>query len=50
MKKAHDMTFNKDTFVNVETWEVEQVPESDEVKREKEKRYDMFMAMQACFF
>lgn len=50
MKKAHDMTFNPQTFVNVETWEVEQVPETDEVKKEKEKRYDMSMALQACFF
>lgn len=50
MKRAHDMTFNPDTFVNVETWEVEQIQEAEHVKKEKEQRYDASVALHSLFF
>lgn len=34
----HDLTFNPNRFVNTDTWEVEETPESDDVIEEKNQR------------
>ena len=34
----HDMTFNPNRFVNTDTWEVEEIPESEDVVEEKNQR------------
>lgn len=34
----HDLTFNPNRFVNTDTWDVEEIPESDEIVEDKENR------------
>lgn len=41
---CHDFNFNPDTFVNVETWEIEQIPESADVIAMKSRRRERLMA------
>lgn len=50
LSRCHDMTFNSNTFVNTDNWTVETVPESDAVKIEKNRRYDINRARLSMFF
>ena len=38
VSKGHDLNFNPNTFVNVQTWEVEQIPETEEQIAAKKER------------
>lgn len=47
----HDLEFNPNTFVNVETWEIEQIPFTEEECKEKEEaRKSMLKFNLAAFF
>lgn len=50
VSRAHDATFNPNRFVNVKTWEIEEIPESEEVRKKKEERYSRYLAAASCFF
>lgn len=50
MNRCHDMTFNPNRFVNVNTWEVEDIPESKSTLKKKEERYNKYLALASCFF
>lgn len=50
VEKAHDMTFNPNRFVNVHTWEIEEIPESKSTLKKKEARYNRYLALASCFF
>lgn len=50
MHKVHDMTFNPNRFVNTDTWEIEEIPETPEVTNMKEMRFDKYMSKTSLFF
>ena len=50
VSSCHDLNFNPNTFVNVETWEIEQTPEPTEVREEKEKRMQSLVTRLSFFF
>ena len=47
--KGHDFLFNPDTFVNVETWEVEQIPESEDVVKAKKAKQEQLLSYLIAF-
>lgn len=49
LSRCHDMTFNPNTFVNTDDWTVETIPESEEVKNDKNHRYDINLGRLALF-
>lgn len=45
----HDLTFNPNRFVDTDTWEVNEIPESAEVVEEKKRRGDRMRNVMAWF-
>ena len=47
--KGHDFLFNPDTFVNVETWDVEQIPEPEDVVKAKKAKQERLLSYLLAF-
>lgn len=49
VRDGSDFTFNKNRFVNVDTWELEEIPESEEEKKVRLDRNDKLMKSLLAF-
>lgn len=45
----HDLTFNPNRFVNTDTWEVEELPEAEDVAKEKRERSERMLKAMLWF-
>ena len=50
VSRCHDLNFNPNTFVNTDTWEIEQIPEADEIINDKKRRHDALLMRATWFF